>query len=68
MTFGGDMRKRTISYKKILHALDLLTRLTPDDVKSNVLHSFHMSPTNNTHSQGYQNTQFIANSTPPTIS
>jgi nucleoside-diphosphate-sugar epimerase len=59
MTFGGDMRDITVSYKKIQRELGFQTRLTPDDGIREVLHAIRTGLISNPHDQHYRNAQFI---------
>ena len=59
MTFGGDMRDISVSYKKIQRELGFQTRLTPDDGVREVLHAIRSGLISNPHDQHYRNAQFI---------
>jgi nucleoside-diphosphate-sugar epimerase len=59
MSFGGDMRDITVSYKKIQTELDFETTLTPDDGVREVLHTIRSGLISNPHDQHYRNAQFI---------
>ena len=59
MTFGGDMRDITVSYKKIQRELSFQTRLTPEDGIREVLHAIRTGLIANPQDQRYRNAQFI---------
>jgi nucleoside-diphosphate-sugar epimerase len=59
MTFGGDMRDITVSYKKIQRELSFQTRLTPDDGIREILHAIRTGLIANPQDQHYRNAQFI---------
>jgi nucleoside-diphosphate-sugar epimerase len=59
MTFGGDMRDITVSYKKIQQELGFKTILTPDDGIREVLHAIRSGLIGNPQNQRYRNAQFI---------
>lgn len=59
MTFGGDMRDISVSYKKIQHELGFHTQLTPDDGIRDVLHAIRSGLISDPNDQRYRNAQFI---------
>lgn len=59
MTFGGDMRDITVSYKKIQNELGFQTQFTPDDGIREVLNAIRSGLISNPHDQHYRNAQFI---------
>jgi nucleoside-diphosphate-sugar epimerase len=59
MTFGGDMRDITVSFKKIQHELGFQTSLTPEDGVREVLHAIRSGLISNPFDQHYRNAQFI---------
>jgi nucleoside-diphosphate-sugar epimerase len=59
MTFGGDMRDITVSYRKIQQALGFKACLGVDDGIREVLHALQDDVFSNPHAQRYRNAQFI---------
>jgi nucleoside-diphosphate-sugar epimerase len=59
MTFGGDMRDITVSYKKIQNELGFQTQFTLDDGIREVLIAIRSGLISNPHDQHYRNAQFI---------
>lgn len=59
MTFGGDMRDITVSYKRIQNELGFQTQFTPDDGIREVLNAIRSGLISNPYNQLYRNAQFI---------
>lgn len=59
MTFGGDMRDITVSYKKIQNELGFQTQFTPDDGIREVLHAIRSGLISNPHDPHHRNATFI---------
>jgi len=59
LTFGGDMRDITVSFKKIREVLGFETTLTVDDGVREVLHILKSGIIRNPGDEKYRNAQFI---------
>ncbi len=59
MTFGGDMRDISVSYKKIQQELGFSTRCTPDDGIREVLHAIRTGLISNPYDERYRNARWI---------
>jgi len=59
MTFGGDMRDISVSYKKIQQELGFLTRCTPDDGIREVLRAIRSGLISNPYDERYRNARWI---------
>ncbi|GAB4432273.1 MAG: NAD(P)-dependent oxidoreductase [Anaerolineales bacterium] len=59
LTFGGDMRDITVSFKKIREVLGFDTTLTVDDGVREVLHALKTGLIHNPTDEKYRNAQFI---------
>ena len=59
LTFGGDMRDITVSFKKIREVLGFETTLTVDDGVREVLHALKTGIIRNPTDEKYRNAQFI---------
>jgi len=59
LTFGGDMRDITVSFKKIREVLGFDTTLTVDDGVREVLHALKTGIIRNPTDEKYRNAQFI---------
>lgn len=59
LSFGGDMRDISVSFKKIQNILGYETQLTLDDGIREVLHAIQSGLINNPSHQRYRNAQFI---------
>ncbi len=59
MTFGGDMRDISVSFKKIQQELGFHTRCTPDDGIREVLHAIRTGLISNPHDERYRNARWI---------
>jgi len=59
MTFGGDMRDITVSFKKIERELGFEASLTIDDGVREVLNALHFGLIRDPYDQRYRNAQFI---------
>ena len=59
LTFGGDMRDITVSFKKIREVLGFETTLTVDDGVREVLHALKSGIIRDPNDEKYRNAQFI---------
>jgi hypothetical protein len=59
LTFGGDMRDITVSFKKIRRELGFDTTLSVDDGIREVLHVLKSGLIRNPLDESYRNAQFI---------
>lgn len=59
LTFGGDMRDISVSFKKIQEVLGYKTELSVDDGVREVLHALQTGLIKNPHDERFRNAQFI---------